>query len=633
MIACSLLLAAAATAPAADRAYEAVEARYVREFLKRHPVVSTYLGGAGLDPALAATDGALKDWSPAGLAGEAAVYREVEGELQKIDPARLTPRHRIDREVVLHQIAFMRRQNEERKRWHRCLDTYVNEAFRGIDWYMQGMGDLGGGRYGTETEWRTVATRLQAVPAYLKTAQANLAAGQAANDAPDWRMVERDGLRSSEANAAFFEKELPELAAERTKGQPFGAAAVAELRKQGTGAAAAFREFRVFLEKTLATLPKQDRFAMGAAEYDWAIQHNLGFQTTSTRLFDESWASVEATRGELMKTARAIAEARGRKELAWEAEHRESSTRAVMDLLSQEYPRSDEEMIAAYRDVGQRLVAFARKSGLFDVPADYKLDVTVVPPVLESSIDSAAYYPAPTFKDSGVGRFYVAAPHNDPEKLKLHNRPAMAYLAAHEGFPGHDWHYKVMTQFRNEIGPVRWLTPGEVEGSASMWQDSVASEGWGLYSEHLMSEPATGAPGGFYTPEERMYQLRGQLLRDLRVRLDTGLHTSRLGYDEAVDLVSTTLDFLPGTCTGKDLSPVKVASCDSAERAIFRYSRWPTQAITYKLGKAQILALREKADKIRPGAEGRKRFHLLFMKQGTIPPSYFEDELLADLAK
>ena len=48
-----------------------------------------------------------------------------------------------------------------------------------------------------------------------------------------------------------------------------------------------------------------------------------------------------------------------------------------------------------------------------------------------------------------------------------------------------------------------WLTPGEVEGSASMWQDSVATEGWALYAEQLMAEPAREAPQGFYTPEER----------------------------------------------------------------------------------------------------------------------------------
>jgi len=208
----------------------------------------------------------------------------------------------------------------------------------------------------------------------------------------------------------------------------------------------------------------------------------------------------------------------------------------------------------------------------------------------------------------------------------------MADLAAHEGFPGHDWHYKVMTGFRDVIGPVRWLTPGEVEGSASMWQDSVASEGWGLYAEHLMSEPAPGAPDGFYTPEERLYQLRGQLNRDLRIRLDTGLHTGRLGFDDAIDLLSTTRDFLPGSCRDANLSPSKKQSCDASHGAIFRYSKWPTQAITYRLGKEQILALRAKAEKIAPGPEGKKRFHVLFMKQGTIPPAYFEAALLEELA-
>jgi uncharacterized protein (DUF885 family) len=164
-----------------------------------------------------------------------------------------------------------------------------------------------------------------------------------------------------------------------------------------------------------------------------------------------------------------------------------------------------------------------------------------------------------------------------------------------------------------------------------MWQDSSAAEGWGLYAEHLMSEAAPNAPEGFYSPEERLYQLRGQLLRDLRVRIDTGLHTGRLRFDDAVVLFSETLDFLPGACQGEGLTPAKKASCDSALRAIFRYSKWPTQALTYKLGKDEILALRGKAEALKPGPEGRKKFHVLYMQQGTIPPAYFEDVLLGQL--
>jgi uncharacterized protein (DUF885 family) len=289
-------------------------------------------------------------------------------------------------------------------------------------------------------------------------------------------------------------------------------------------------------------------------------------------------------------------------------------------------------MIDWYRETSFRLVDYGRKSGIFDVPADYKLDVTETPPPLRASIDGAAYYPAPPFKKSGVGRFYVTPTDNDKAALQSNNRAALADLAAHEGFPGHDWHYKVMTQNRDQIAPVRWLTPGAVEDSSSMWQDSMASEGWALYSEALMGEPTPLAPEGFYTPEERLYQLQGKLYRDLRVRIDTGLHTGRMSYDEAVNLFSEIVDFLPGSCTDvASQSEAKRASCKGADGAIFRYSKWPTQAITYRLGKDQIFALRKEATQILGDRFSPKAFHLLFMRQGTIPSGYFREELLRQI--
>jgi uncharacterized protein (DUF885 family) len=627
---CLMILAAGGAAAPQDGRYEELEKRYVRELLRRYPVVSTYLGGAGWDPSLAAADGALRDWSPAALASEAELWRSLRGSFAALVPAELSTRHRIDREVALHQLDFMLHQDQERKYWQRSLDTYVNEAFRGLDWYTQGMKDLGSGRYGTEAEWRTAAARVAAVPAYLRQARRNLEEGVRAGNPPDWRMVERDGLKSSEANADYFEKTLPEMAAERTKGQPFAAPVLGELRTRGAEAARAFRELRDFVQSSLATLPRKDRYAFGEKEYDWALRNNLAVPATAAELYASSWPVVQETRRQMMDVAEKVAKKRGMS-LVWDESHRAASTRAVMSALGEDHPKSDDEMVRWYHEAALRLVQFARDHDMFDIPADYKLEVTVTPPPLEASIDGAAYYPAPPFQSAGVGRFYVTPTKGDPAKLAEANRAAIADLSAHEGFPGHDWHYKVMTRYRDLISPVRWLTPGEVEGSASMWEDSMAAEGWALYSEALMAEPQEGAPEGFYTPEERLYQLQGQLYRDLRVRIDTGLHTGRLGFDEAVDLFSEIVDFLPGSCAAPDLSAEKKASCDSAQRAIFRYSKWPTQAITYRLGKQRILDLRARAERIAPGPAGRKRFHLLFMQQGTIPPGYFEDALLAEM--
>ena len=72
----------------------------------------------------------------------------------------------------------------------------------------------------------------------------------------------------------------------------------------------------------------------------------------------------------------------------------------------------------------------------------------------------------------------------------------------------------------------------------------------------------------------------------------------------------------------------KRASCEAARRAVTRYSRWPTQAITYRLGRDQILALRKRVQEKLGAQFSAQRFHLEFMKQGTIPSTYFGDELL-----
>ena len=116
------------------------------------------------------------------------------------------------------------------------------------------------------------------------------------------------------------------------------------------------------------------------------------------------------------------------------------------------------------------------------------------------------------------------------------------------------------------------------------------------------------------------------------MRIDTGIHTGRMSYDDAVTLFSEVVDFLPGSCGGGAArNDAKRASCESAERAIFRYSKWPTQAITYRLGKDQILALRAEAAKLLGSRYSEKSFHLHVIKQGTIPSGYFHDALLEEL--
>ena len=615
-------------ATGANATFAALRDRYFLRTLEYNPVTATYLGGDGYDPSLAAINGRLRNYDSGALAGEAKFYADVQAQAGAIAPANLSPTNQVDREVLQAQIAFMLHQHD--RRYHqRSIDTYVAEPFRGVDWQIQQMTAFEGDRLGSLDEWDLVIQRVQAVPEYLATARTNLLAGRNAGILPDWRMVQYDGVDGSRANADYFRSTLPATATNLLGGRPFTRAVMDRLGPAAATAADAYAGFAGFLEQTFGTGPSPDRFAAGEEEYAWRLQHCLQVRQTPAELFEYGAGQVALYETKLFEVAAEVARQAGLNLPFGTDRDRRTSVRAVMTFLSQDSPRNDDELFRWYREAGERAVAFGREHNMFTIPEDYLLDVVPTPPVLRSTID-AAYYPAPPFKKSGVGRFYLTPTDNDPAALRLNNRASVADTAVHEGFPGHDWHFKFMTEHAREISNIRWLTPGSVEDSSSMWEDSMAAEGWALYAEELMADPVPGRPHGYYTPAEHMYELQGQLLRAVRVRVDVGMHTGRMTYDEARDYFTEHVNFYPGACAAADWDPEARAVCNAAGRAMYRYSKWPTQAITYNLGKNAILELRAEWKAARGDGYAAKAFHEKLMRQGTIPAGYFRELLLAE---
>ncbi len=521
---------------------------------------------------------------------------------------------------MVHQLAELRYHE-------RCVDTYVAEPFRGIDWQIQGMTDAGNGLLGTEAEWALVVARAGAVPAYVETAKANLLAGKAAGNIPDRRLVARDGIAGAKANVEYFTTTLPGLAAQYIGDRPFGAATIDQLKTAGAAAGAAYASMVNFLGSTYDAKDATDRYAVGEVEYAWRVTNCLRDSRTPAELYEYGASQVAEYEAKIFRVAQEVStQASLGLAFGTDAEQR-ASVRAVMDHLAKDSPKDDTELFAWYREAGTRAVEYGRQQQMFDIPADYRLVVTETPPVLRSTTD-ASYYPAPPFKTTGVGRFYLTPTGNDPGALKLNNRSSVATTAIHEGFPGHDWDYKYMTQHAAEISDIRWLTPGAVEDSFSMWEDSMSSEGWALYSEELMAEASPGRAYGFYEPGEYLYMLQAQLMRAVRVRVDVGIHTGRMTFDEAVDYFAAHVDFFPDARAGQAKDPVAKAAFDTANRAIYRYSKWPTQAITYNLGKHNIQELRAATEQKLGKAFNLKAFHEKFMGMGTIPTGYFREDFL-----
>ena len=593
--------------------------------LQKNPVTSTYLGGDAYDASLRDINSRLRDYSQGALLQELRYYTDTRQALAKINGSSLSPSESIDRAVMDAQFGFLIHQlrgNYERK----AVDSYVAEPFRGIDWQIQQMTDARGGLLGTEAEWQQVVNRALATPAYLGVARTNLLAGKRSGNMPDRRMVQRDGIDGSKANAEYFRKTLPDTARRFIGRRAFGQQMMTRITNAGAAAAKAWDDFATFLGVNFNVNESVDRFAAGEAEYEWRVHNVLRDPRSAAQLFQYGKDQVNLYTSRIHDVARVVA-SDAKLALNFDVARRNASVRAVMDYLSKDSPKNDDQLFQWYRAAGDRAVAYGRRYDLFDIPATYRLDVVETPPVLRSTID-AAYYPAPPLKKTGVGRFYLTPTGNDPAALKANNRASVADTAVHEGFPGHDWHYKYMTMHTNQISNVRWLTPGAVEDSSSMWSDSMATEGWALYCEELMSDPRPMRRYGFYDAGEYLYELQGQLLRAVRIVVDVGIHTKRMTFDQAVDYFTEHVDFFPGARQRAATDPAARAAADVAQRAIYRYSKWPTQAITYNLGKNAIVSLRE-AYKAKMGrAYSEKRFHQKFMGMGTIPVAYFRDVFL-----
>jgi uncharacterized protein (DUF885 family) len=602
--------------------------RFFVYHLERNPVTATYLGGEGYNQSLADSNNRLRDYRPASLAEESVLHRSLFASVQQLAPEALTPRELADRSLMMAQLMFLIHQHDDLKYYQRAIDTYVAEPFRGVDWQIQQMRDAGNGQLGDEAEWQQVVTRTLSIPAYLETAKANLLAGKLAGNLSDKRMVQRDGIEGSRANALYFRTTLGRTAQPFLGARPFAATMIAQILGAGMAAATAYEAFADFLAQTFDANEAVDRYAAGEKEYEWRVHNILRDARSAAELYEYGAAQVALYTTRLVEVAREFSSnAKLNLPFGTPADNY-ASVKRVMDFLGRDAPRDDAQLFRWYREAGARAVAYGREHGLFEIPASYRLDVMETPPVLRSTVD-AAYYPAPPFKQSGVGRFYLTPTGNDPEALKLNNFASVSATAVHEGFPGHDWHFKFMASRAGEISNIRWLTPGAVEDSSAMWADSMALEGWALYAEELMAEPVPNRRYGFYSPGEYLYELQGQLLRAVRIRVDVGLHTGRMSFDDAVDYFTEHVLFNPGARLRAASDPAAKAALDAATRAIYRYSKWPTQAITYNLGKNAIIELRD-ACRAKTGASfSPRQFHERFMAEGPIPVAYIRESFLA----
>jgi uncharacterized protein (DUF885 family) len=181
--------------------------------------------------------------------------------------------------------------------------------------------------------------------------------------------------------------------------------------------------------------------------------------------------------------------------------------------------------------------------------------------------------------------------------------PTLETLALHEGIPGH--HFQITLVLEDASLPAI-LRFGGI---------TAYSEGWGLYAESLGPEL-----GMFVDPYQRFGHLDMNMLRAVRLVVDTGLHARQWPRQQAIDYM---------------LANTSMAPRDVAVE-IDRYISYPGQACAYKTGAMKLQELRQRATLALGPRFDVRDFHSCVLDTGAVPLAVLErkvDRWLAETAK
>ena len=198
----------------------------------------------------------------------------------------------------------------------------------------------------------------------------------------------------------------------------------------------------------------------------------------------------------------------------------------------------------------------------------------------EAKHSTIAYYRQPAADGSRPGSYYINT--SEPGTRPRYEAETLAF---HEAVPGHHLQIALAQEleglpaFRRLAGPTAYI------------------EGWGLYSERLSVE--MGLLSG---DMDRFGVLSFDAWRACRLVVDTGLHALGWSRDQAIAFMR---------------EHTALAENNIANE-VDRYLAMPGQALAYKLGQREILALRDQARAGLGDAFDIRAFHDLVLGQGAV---------------
>lgn len=341
----------------------------------------------------------------------------------------------------------------------------------------------------------------------------------------------------------------------------------------------AYRNFARFVRDEYASQGRAEPGLWALPDGDALYRFCVREHTTTELSPDEIHEIGKRSVAEIEEEMTALAKQQGYPDLA--------AYRAAIKGNPQQYARSREQILEQYRRYIGGMQG--KVATLFGTPPRAELVVEPVEPFREKESGQAMYYLGAA-DGSRKGRVVVNT--RDHAQQPLFVIESTAY---HEGIPGHHFQLSLAQEQQGVPAHRQYATY------------SAFMEGWALYAERLGKEV-----GLYQDPASNYGRLTNEMVRSVRLVLDTGVHSQHWSRQQMVDYFRQH--------TAMDESYIQ-AETD-------RYIGWPGQALAYKIGQLKLLALRQRAESQLGAKWNVRAFHDQLLGSGSMPLDLLEKKLL-----
>ena len=566
------LVGQADTSAAREKALSALFAEIWDDELKRSPEYASSLGDKRYDDR-------LTDYSVAAINAELAREAGYTTRLASIDTTGLPEQQRLSAELMLRSL-IDDQEGARFKEWEMPLNQFEGPQIE----LPQLPTRL---TFETVKNFDDYITRLHKIPTAFRQIEEDMMLGiDEKRVAPAFLMekvlVQTDSLAGQKASESPFAlplKKFPKtiLPADQKRISDEMLAAIT------TDVLPAYSRFGRFLKAQYIPAGRQDpgvwALPDGDAYYAYRVRQSTTLNKTPAEIHQIGLDEVKRDETEMLIIIRKL----GFSNLA--------SFSAALKANPKEHPESREALLDAYRL--HEAAMETKLPELFGRLPKAKLEVVPVPSFSEKD-QAAAYYDEGSPDGKRPGRVYVNT-YNFADR-SLAPVEAVSY---HEGVPGHHLQISIAQEL---TGLPEFRRHGYY---------TAYTEGWGLYSERL------GKDVGFYLDPYSDYgRLEGDIWRAIRLVVDTGVHQQHWTRQQMVDYFHAH----------------SAIDETNVQAEVDRYIAWPGQALGYKMGQIEILALRDRAQKALGKQFDIRAFHDEVVDSGALPLDVLDTRVNAWIA-